>query len=116
MSKCLRIDVEHVGGLDLSVERVDRLNVCWSLEKKSSVGIKLVVKPVSDLEVSIDYKKALRLAQACSCNVPIFVKIDEFCGQILPTPYLEISPEVIWVYPDWAMENEVFSNTDWIIN
>ena len=116
MSKCLRIDVEHVGGLGLSIECVNRLDVCWSLGKKSSVGIKLVVKPVSDLDARIDYKKALRLAQACSCNVPIFVKIDEFCGQILPTPYLEIEPEMIWVYAGWEVDNQVFSNTDWNIN
>ena len=28
-------------------------------------------------------------------------------------PYLEIDPEVIWIYPDWAAENDVYSNTRW---
>lgn len=28
-------------------------------------------------------------------------------------PYLEIDPEVIWVYPDWAVDNDVYSNTKW---
>ena len=28
-------------------------------------------------------------------------------------PYLEIEPEIIWVYPDWAVDNEVYSNTKW---
>lgn len=31
-------------------------------------------------------------------------------------PYLEIEPEIIWVVPDWAVDNEVFSNTTWNIN
>jgi len=114
--KCLRIDVEHVGGMGSSVECRSGLTVCWSLERKCSVGIKLVVKPVSDLDAEIDYEKALRMAQACSCNVPVFVRIDSVCGQILPTPYLEIEPEVIWVYEGWGVENQVFSNTDWKIN
>ena len=28
-------------------------------------------------------------------------------------PYLEIEPEVLWVYPDWAVDNDVYSNTRW---
>ena len=28
-------------------------------------------------------------------------------------PYLEIEPEMIWVYPDWAVDNDVYSNTKW---
>lgn len=28
-------------------------------------------------------------------------------------PYLEIEPEVIWVYPDWSAYNDVYSNTTW---
>lgn len=29
--------------------------------------------------------------------------------------YLEIEPELIWVYPDFVVDNRVFSNTDWYI-
>jgi hypothetical protein len=95
---------------------MNRLDVCWALEKNYSVGVKLIVKPVSDFSADIDYKKALRLAQTCSCNIPVFVKIEDYCGQILPTPYLEIEPELIWVYAGWEIENYVFSNTNWKIN
>lgn len=28
-------------------------------------------------------------------------------------PYLEIEPEIIWVYPDWSAYNDVYSNTTW---
>lgn len=31
-------------------------------------------------------------------------------------PYLEIEPEVIWVFPDWAVDNDVFSNVTWHVN
>ena len=30
-------------------------------------------------------------------------------------PYLEINPTVIWVYPDWAADNDVYSNTTWTV-
>lgn len=30
-----------------------------------------------------------------------------------PAPYLEIEPELIWVYPDWSAHNDVYSNTTW---
>lgn len=29
--------------------------------------------------------------------------------------YLEIEPEVLWVYPDYERENFVYSNTEWFI-
>lgn len=28
-------------------------------------------------------------------------------------PYLEIEPELIWVYTDWSAHNDVHSNTTW---
>ena len=31
-------------------------------------------------------------------------------------PYLEIEPEIIWVVPDLAVDNNVYSNTTWNIN
>ena len=31
-------------------------------------------------------------------------------------PYLEIDPELIWVYPDWAVDNDVYSNLTWRVN
>lgn len=78
--------------------------------------IKLIVSAKSDLFTQVDYKRALSLARACNCNVPIFVKINEFCGQFVPAPYLEIEPELLWIYPDFEVENNVYSNTDWYIN
>ena len=41
-----------------------------------------------------------------------------YLGEVLvfdkrPAPYLEIAPELIWVYPDWSAYNDVYSNTTW---
>ena len=38
------------------------------------------------------------------------------CKPNILRPYLEIKPTVIWVYPDWAVDNEVYSNTHWRID
>ena len=112
----LHADVRPVNGLCSCVMNMNGIGVEYSVEQKSSAKIKLVVSLESDFEAVVNYEKALALARASNCNVPIFVKIDEYFGQILPTPYLEIEPDFIWVYPDWAIENQVFSNTNWYIN
>ena len=31
----------------------------------------------------------------------------------IDNPYLEIEPEVIWVNPEWAVDNNVYSNLTW---
>ena len=38
-------------------------------------------------------------------------------GEVSTTgnPYLEIEPEVLWVNPDWAVDNQVYSNLSWNI-
>ena len=113
---CLRVDIYPVNGLCSCVRNRNELSVKVAASQKPRIKLKLMVSCVSDFVAEIDYEKAIRLAKATSCNVPIFVKIDNYCGQILPTPYLEIEPEIIWVYPDWAVDNQVFSNTDWYIN
>lgn len=112
---CLRADVSLVSGLDSCICCANGLSVDYELAQGCAVKISLIVSSVSDFEANVDYKKALTLAQASSCNVPIFVKLDPVC-QIIPSYYLEIEPEIIWVYSDWEVENQVFSNTDWYIN
>ena len=31
-------------------------------------------------------------------------------------PYLEIEPDLIWVNPDWGVDNDVFSNVTWNVH
>lgn len=112
---CLHADVCLVNGICSCVDCMNGLSVDYEVTQKPAIKIALIVSPVSDFEANVDYKKALTLAQASNCNVPIFVKLDPVC-QIIPSYYLEIEPEIIWVYSDWEIENQVFSNTDWYIN
>ena len=114
---CLHAKVELLGGnLCPCVEPVGGLSVDCSVIKRTHTRVRLVVTPVQNLDANIDFAYAKLLASASSCNVPVFVKIDNFCGQIIPTAYLEIEPEILWVYPDFEVENYVYSNTDWYIN
>lgn len=46
----------------------------------------------------------------------IGVLVSHVCTPSIRNPYLEIQPELIWVYPDWAVDNDVLSNTTWHIN
>lgn len=38
------------------------------------------------------------------------------CTPGIKRPYLEISPTIIWVYPDWSAYNDVYSNTRWNVD
>ena len=115
--RCVHADVELIdGGLCACVECVGGLSVDYDIVKKAKTKICLIVHPIQNLDANIDFAYAKLLAEASSCNVPIFVKIDNFCGQIIPTAYLEIEPEVLWVYSDLEQYNDVLSNTYWHIN
>lgn len=46
----------------------------------------------------------------------IQARLSMVCTPSIQAPYLEIEPEIIWVYPDWERTNDVFSNTTWNIN
>ena len=114
---CLHAKIELVdSGLCACVENVGNLSVDYDVVKKAKTKVCLIVQPIQNLDANIDFAYAKLLAEASSCNVPIFVKIDNFCGQIIPTPYLEIEPEVLWVYPDFSVENYVYSTTNWFLN
>lgn len=52
----------------------------------------------------------------CSAVGGIIARVSHVCTPSIREPYLEISPEIIWVVPDWAVDNDVFSNTFWNIN
>lgn len=51
----------------------------------------------------------VRIGKAYLGDVLVFRK-----GAI--APYLEIYPEVIWVYADMEADNDVYSNTTWNVN
>lgn len=52
---------------------------------------------------------AVPIAKAYLGDTLVFVKGG-------PVLYLEIEPDLIWVYPDIEVDNEVRSNTAWNVN
>lgn len=38
------------------------------------------------------------------------------CDSNIASPYLEIQPELIWIYTDWSAYNEVISNLTWNVD
>lgn len=76
-----------------------------------SVGIRRVGAVKVSAEKEPDTVKGL----SCSAVGGISVRVSHVCTPNIRTPYLEIEPEIIWVYPEWAVDNDVFSNTTWHI-
>lgn len=46
----------------------------------------------------------------------IRARLSLVCRPSIREPYLEISPEVLWVYSDLEQYNDVLSNTYWHVN
>lgn len=46
----------------------------------------------------------------------IRARLSLVCTPSIRTPYLEIEPQLIWVYTNIESTNDVFSNTTWHIN
>ena len=38
------------------------------------------------------------------------------CSSGVVIHYLEIEPTMIWVYPDFEVDNNVYSDTNWNVN
>lgn len=46
----------------------------------------------------------------------IRARLSMVCSPSIRVPYLEIQPEILWVYSDLEQYNEVLSNTYWNVN
>lgn len=83
----------------------------------------------ADVFADADIEKAIRCAEVKFAGSGVSAgisKVDSgvnavikvICTSSAPDTteyYLEIEPELIWVYSDWSVENRVYSNTNWII-
>lgn len=96
--------------LSLTLRRVG------SIEAEAS----LVPSGVSaELERSGAPEAALRRVgglAATAQRVRVTARLTRVCDTDIRTPYLEIEPTILWVYPDIANTNDVFSNTYWRVN
>lgn len=93
-----------------------------TLRRVGSIGADASLVPsgvAADLERTGAPETALRriggLAAAAQ-RVRVTARLARVCDADIRTPYLEIEPTILWVYPDIENTNDVFSNTYWRIN
>lgn len=53
---------------------------------------------------------------SCTAVGGISARVSHVCTPNIRHPYLEIEPQLIWVYEDLENYNDVLSNTTWHIN
>ena len=97
---CLSFTLTRIGGVAADPTRVGAVSV--SLVRRDGISVSFVRE--DGISVSFVRKggMACRMGLVCKPNIK--------------RPYLEIEPELIWVYPDWATDNNVYSNTHWNVN
>ena len=92
-------------------------------------AISSILPENADVFADADIEKAIRCAEVKFAGSGVFAgisKVDSGVNAVIKvictanTPdeseyYLEIEPELIWVYPDMEVENYVYSNTSWTI-
>ena len=88
-----------------------------------------VLPEKSDLIADADIEKAIKCAEVKFVDSGLVANastVDSGLNAIIKVVcvtgpseeiqyYLEIEPEMIWVYPDFEVSNKVYSNTDWVI-
>jgi len=62
------------------------------------------------------YAELSRVHSCVSLQRQLSGLILERVCDIQNIPYLEIEPEFIWVYPDFEVDNDVYSNLTWNVN
>lgn len=98
---CLSFKLSRIGGGDASLTRVG--------------GHSMRLEDICDIDASLtmvdgDYRVSLKKKGGMACRMGLV------CRTNIRVPYLEIAPTIIWVYPDIAVDNEVYSNTHWNVN
>ena len=83
-------DAERVGGISCTAT-----NVGWMDATATRIG---------GIDASMERRGGVKCRFSLICTTNIIA------------PYLEINPEIIWVYPDWSAHNEVYSNTHWNVD
>lgn len=96
---CIEVTLTREGGMTATAERTTAFSATFS----RSAGMTARLGREGGFSATATRKGGMscRLWQVCSSSVR--------------RPYLEISPEVVWVLAGYT-ENQVFSNTDWTID
>lgn len=97
---CLTVTYTRLGGMTASAERVGGI----SCSASRLGGVSAMAERVGGIDASME-----RVGEM-TCRFALI------CDTGLVAPYLEINPEIIWVYPDWSAYNDVISNTHWNVD
>lgn len=97
---CLTVTYTRQGGITADAERVGGI----SCVATRFGGMSATASRIGGIEASIERVGGM------SCRFSLI------CTTGVVPPYLEINPEVIWVYPDWSAYNDVYSNTRWNVD
>ena len=105
----------------VSLCRVDRINA--SLNQTCGVQAKMFEIPhISANMTKIGTPFCIKLSHKVGTELSAFKVGGITCTLVyvwdtnIGGPYLEISPNIIWVYSNLEATNDVFSNTTWEIN
>ena len=102
---------------DVMVRSAKGLAVSVSMLRRSACSaVSAVVRSASDLASSILLIGQDARVDVVGVDSKLSVSIAMVCSPDVGGFYLEIEPEMIWVYPDIENYNNVYSNTSWIIN
>lgn len=96
---CLLVDISRLGGVSVDADRIG--GISCDISRAASADARLSRVGGMEADMAREGKMKCRFAIVCSTG-------------IMP-PYLEISPEILWIWTDPAY-NDVYSNTTWGIN
>lgn len=97
---CLTVTYTRLGGMTVSAERAGGI----SCTATRFGGVSAIAERVGGIDASMERVGGMTCRFALICDTG------------LVAPYLEINPEIIWVYPDWSAYNDVYSNTHWNVD
>lgn len=99
---CLSVNMTRIGGMEATAKRIG-----------GDIAVKMT--RVSDFAASITRVGGMKVSFA-RIGGNAAIRLVQVCKTDIRKPYLRINPEMIWVFPDWAVDNEVFSNTKWKVD
>ena len=97
---CLAVKYTRFGGITVSAERDGGIS-CSAFRIG---GIDATSTRIGGMDADLTRVGGIKCRFSLICTTNIIA------------PYLEINPEIIWVYPDWSAYNDVISNTHWNVD
>lgn len=107
-----KVELCHIGGITATVEKLSGILVDMVKASGCSACLEFVKNKIF---VSLQNYASIHNIDIC--------QVGKISCEIIYTPdaevivkYLEIEPKILWVYPDFEVSNNVYSNTEWVIN